>query len=134
MKYFYTNAPLNASLVLDNEDDYEQNGLKKQDIILAIAAGFQQMDADKVVTLLPISNEERFREVVKDSLANDGKYGYIFQIIEEAKAVEIRDALIEVNKNLSSSEETKIPTDEDLYRASVLKLLTEIKMGGGTNV
>lgn len=137
MKYFYTNAPLSASLDLSIEEDYEKNGLNKRDIILAMAAGFQQMDGDKVVTLLPISDEAMFMEAVKDSLGNDGKYGYIFQVVEEAQAISIRDKLIEANKQTSLVESPKTPTDEDLYRASVLKLLTEIKVvqqGGENNV
>lgn len=132
MKYFYTDAPLDGVIPLRTEDDYSAYGMLREDIVLAVASGFQQMSGDRVVTLFPVRDEELLRSRISERLAESGKY-FTFEIIDEARAVEIRDELIAKHQT-GVETEPESPSDEDLYRASVLKLLNEIKMGGVSNV
>lgn len=132
MNYFYTNAPLDGVVPVNKDEELENAGLRKKDIILAIDSGFQQVYEGKVITLLPIYNEVRFNDFIKDRLLEDGKF-YIFKIVTEEQAIKIRDEIIEKNKE-KEIEIIKSPSENDLYRATIIKLLTEIKLGGNGNV
>lgn len=132
MNYFYTNAPLDGVVPVNKDEELENAGLRKKDIILAIDLGFQQVYEGKVITLLPIYNEVRFNDFIKDRLLEDGKF-YIFKIVTEEQAIKIRDEIIEKNKE-KEIEVIKSPSENDLYRATIIKLLTEIKLGGNGNV
>lgn len=132
MNYFYTNAPLDGVVPVNKDEELENTGLRKKDIILAIDLGFQQIYEGKVITLLPIYNEVRFNDFIKDRLLEDGKF-YIFKIVTEEQAIKIRDEIIEKNKE-KEIEIIKSPSENDLYRATIIKLLTEIKLGGNRNV
>lgn len=81
-----------------------------------------------IVTIFPVSDMELLQQTVQNhQYVLDA--GYYFEVISEEQAISLRDTLKAANDE-AERQNALTPTDEDLYRASVLKLLTEIKMSG----
>ncbi|MEG0854332.1 MAG: hypothetical protein RSF82_10695 [Angelakisella sp.] len=134
MNYFITNMPL-AMFEEHGRINWEGFGFSAVELSKAVNQGFQQNDGTKTVSILPIADEALLRErmgVQLDVIQEDGDY---CRIITEAEAMAERDRLKAINDAIAV-EKANTPTDDDIFRAQQLKLLTEInmKLGGGANV
>ena len=134
MNYFVTNASL---MVLEEAGviDWQGYGFDPRQVSRAVSNGCQQMDNGKLVSMLPIADEELLRTKLADYLeCGEDSFGY-YRILPEAEAMALRDSLKAVN-DAEAARLANIPSDEDTYRAQQLLLLTEIsnKLGGASNV
>ena len=129
MTYFKTNAPLASLLFGGGKPAWDTCGLSAVMVAKAVREGFQQRDSDgNIVTIFPVSDMELLQQTVQNhQYVLDA--GYYFEVISEEQAISLRDTLKAANDE-AERQNALTPTDEDLYRASVLKLLTEIKMSG----
>ena len=129
MQYFKTNAPIGFLLSADGHVDWESCGLSTVQIAKAVKEGFQQRDSDgNIVSIFPVSDMELLQETV-NSHRDVLDMGYYFEMISEEQAISLRDTLKTANDE-SEAKAALTPTDEDLYRAAVLKMLAEINSKG----
>ena len=85
------------------------------------------------ISLLPVENEAVLTEHIAGVQMESEEFA---QIIDETEAASIKADILAV-RQAQEEAAALTPTDEDLYRASVLKLLTEMKVnqqGGEGNV
>lgn len=133
MRYFWTTAPL--SIMEEAERiNWTGWGFNVAEVSRAVALGYQQQDGNELVSILPIADEELLREKLGARADSEDELG-CYRIVEEAQATAERDRLKAINM---AAEELRrnTPTDEDIFRAQQLKLLTQIniKLGGTQNV
>ncbi|MEG1204985.1 MAG: hypothetical protein RSD74_00965 [Angelakisella sp.] len=136
MNYFITNEPLS---ILEEAEriNWTGFGFSVQEVSKAVGKGFQQQDGERTVSILPIANEALLQERL-GTLPKTTEDGGYYRIITEAEAIAERDRLKAAN-DLAEEVRRNTPTDDDIFKAQQLKLLTEINMklgttGGATNV
>lgn len=134
MKYFLTNAPLSI-FERGNRIVWEDFGFNPTDIGNAVRAGFQQQSGIDIVSILPIENEAILKEMLGDLIGTTDSFGFSYSIISEEDAIAERNRLQAINE-AEVERQRNTPTDEDIFRAQQLLLLTQIslKLGGEKNV
>ena len=131
MKYLYTNVQLGDLLEVNGIIHWEQLGFSVKNV-----RGKQLQGEDSsgnFISLLPVEDEDCLMGHLAGVQLESAEFA---QIIDEAEADPIREDILAVRQAAQESA-ALTPTDDDLYRASVLKLLTEIKMneqGGASDV
>ena len=124
MKYLYTNIQLGDLLEVNGIIHWEQLGFSIKSVR---SRQIQGEDSNgNFISLLPVENEAVLAEHIAGVQLESGEFVRIVgdEEYETAKADIL--AVRQVREEAAAL----TPTDEDLYRASVLKLLTEIKMNG----
>lgn len=133
MQYFYTTEPL-MYVFGPGEFRFSSFGMEDRQVALAVQDGFQQPgeDGKGVVSILPISDEKLFGSKLGHLLeqAND-----TYKVLSEAEAIAERDRLKQLAQAREEVEKN-IPTEEDIYKAQQLLVLSEInnKLGGLAHV
>ncbi|WP_071431828.1 hypothetical protein [Angelakisella massiliensis] len=131
MKYLYTNVQLGDLLAVNGKIIWETNGFSVTQVRKRTTQGYVRDGS--FVSLLPAADEGTLSAALSEKTLEEGEFA---RIIDEAEAAPIREEILAVRKEEEEAA-ALTPTDEDLYRASVLKLLTELKMnqqGGASNV
>ena len=131
MKYLYTNVQLGDLLEVNGRIHWEQLGFSVKNVR---SKQIQGEDSEgRFISLLPVENEEALMGKIANVQLETSEFA---QIIDEAEADPIREDILAV-RQAEQEAAALTPTDDDLYRASVLKLLTEMKMnvqGGVSDV
>ena len=131
MKYLYTNVQLGDLLEVNGRIHWEQLGFSVKNVR---GKQIQGEDSEgRFISLLPVENEEALMGKIANVQLETAEFA---QIIDETQAQSIKGDILAV-RQAAREAAALTPTDEDLYRASVLKLLTELKMnvqGGKTDV
>ena len=131
MKYLYTNVQLGDLLEVNGRIHWEQLGFSVKNVR---GKQIQGEDSEgRFISLLPVENEEALMGKIANVQLETAEFA---QIIDETQAQSIKGDILAV-RQAAREAAALTPTDEDLYRASVLKLLTELKMnvqGGASNV
>lgn len=129
MNYFTTSASL---MLLDEggQINWTGWGFDVHQVGQAISKGYQQQDGEKLISMLPIADEELLRERLGELADSEDELGY-YRIVPEAEAVAERDRLKAIN-DAADEVRKNTPTDDDIYKAQQLLLLTQIavKLGG----
>lgn len=131
MKYLYTNAQLGDLLEVNGRIHWEENGFSIPQIRKYQVQGTD--GSGNFISLLPVKDECVLSTVLTEKTLDSGEFA---RVIDEAEATTIREEILAV-RQAEQEAAALTPTDEDLYRASVLKLLTELKVnqqGGEVNV
>ena len=131
MKYLYTNAQLGDLLEVNGRIHWEENGFSIPQIRKYQVQGTD--GSGNFISLLPVKDEGVLSTVLTEKTLDSGEFA---RVIDEAEATTIREEILAV-RQAEQEAAALTPTDEDLYRASVLKLLTELKVnqqGGDVNV
>lgn len=131
MKYLYTNAQLGDLLEVNGRIHWEENGFSIPQIRKYQVQGTD--GSGNFISLLPVKDEGVLSTVLTEKTLDSGEFA---RVIDEAEATTIREEILAV-RQAEQEAAALTPTDEDLYRASVLKLLTELKVnqqGGEVNV
>ncbi len=124
MKYLYTNVQLGDLFETNGTICWENFGFSVPQIRKYHLQG--QDSSGTFISLLPVAEEEALAAVLTEKALEEGEFA---RIIEETEAAPIKEDILAV-RQAQEEAAALTPTDEDLYRASVLKLLTEIKMNG----
>lgn len=124
MKYFYTNCQLADLFDGGNGINWEAVGFSAAAIRKDCTQGNDSLG--QFVSLLPVADEEILTACLSGKYLGEGEFT---RIIDETEAAPIKTDILAV-RQAQEEAAALTPTDEDLYRASVLKLLTEIKMSG----
>ncbi|MEG0944712.1 MAG: hypothetical protein RSD07_10100 [Angelakisella sp.] len=134
MNFLVTNASL-SMFEVGNTIDWSGFGFNVKAVAAYMMQGFQQGDGDRLVSILPIEDEAILRERLGEVVGTTDTFGNYFKIVSEAEAFAERDRL-KVANDLAEEVCRNTPTDDDIFKAQQLKLLTEInmKLGGGANV
>ena len=122
MKYLYTNAQLGDLLEVNGRIHWEENGFSIPQIRKYQVQGTD--GSGNFISLLPVKDEGVLSTVLTEKTLDSGEFA---RVIDEAEATTIREEILAV-RQAEQEAAALTPTDEDLYRASVLKLLTELKM------
>ena len=131
MKYLYTNAQLGDLLEVNGRIHWEENGFSIPQIRKYQVQGTD--GSGNFISLLPVKDEGVLSTVLTEKTLDSGEFA---RVIDEAEATTIWEEILAV-RQAEQEAAALTPTDEDLYRASVLKLLTELKVnqqGGEVNV
>lgn len=133
MNYFVTNAPI-TFMETSGQIDWVGWGFNAQQISRAVSQGFQQAEGNAIVSIFPIHNQETLANRL-DEAENILDSSCYYRMVDESTAIAERDRLKAIN---DAAEELRknTPTDEDIFKAQQLLLLTDIslKLGGATNV
>lgn len=134
MNYFVTNKPITI-LEEAGRINWTGFGFSVNEVSRAVSQGFQQQDGEQFISILPINDEELLRRRMGAALNETDSEGGYCRIIPQEEAVETRDRLKAVNDALAEVR-ANTPTDDDIFKAQQLKLLSEInmKLGGIQNV
>ena len=131
MKYLYTNVQLGDLLEVNGKIHWEQLGFSIKNVR---SKQMQGEDSEgRFISLLPVDNEAVLAEHIAGAALESEEFA---RIIGEEEAEPVRADILAV-RQAAKEAAALTPTDEDLYRASVLKLLTEMKVnqqGGEVNV
>lgn len=131
MKYFYTNCQLADLFDGGNGIHWEAVGFSVAAVRKDCTQGNDS--SGQFVSLLPVADEEILTACLTGKYLDEGEFA---RIIDETEAAPIKADILAV-RQAAKEAAALTPTDEDLYRASVLKLLTEMKVnqqGGEGNV
>lgn len=131
MKYLYTNAQLGDLLSVNGIIHWEQLGFSVKNVRGKQIQG--EDSSGSFISLLPVDNEAVLAEHIAGVALESEEFA---RIIGEEEAEPVRADILAV-RQAAKEAAALTPTDEDLYRASVLKLLTEMKVnqqGGEGNV
>lgn len=121
-------ATNNLDILFDgNFSSWEAFGMKTAEIAKAVQLGYQfSFNSGKMVTIFPISNLSQFYNMCSTAL-ND--YPSEYKVISRDDAImalEIASQEAEAEAAALEEEHRKQVTDEDVYRAQELLLLTKI--------
>lgn len=133
-QYLKTNAPL-SFMEAGNGLDWVGWGFLPQQVAAAVQNGFQQTNVEgRVMSILPIANVELLKSRLSE-LPEFERQEYIFEILDESEAISLRDEY-QTAAAAEAERQRNTPTDEDIFRAQQLLLLTQIslKLGGEGNV
>ena len=122
MKYLYTNVQLGDLLEVNGRIHWEQLGFSVKNVRSKQIQG--EDNEGRFISLLPVENEEALMGKIANVQLETSEFA---QIIDETQAQAIKGDILAV-RQAAREAAALTPTDEDLYRASVLKLLTELKM------
>lgn len=124
MKYLYTNAQLGDLLEVNGIIHWEQLGFSIKSVRSRQIQG--EDSSGNFISLLPVENEAVLAEHIAGVQLEPSEF---VRIVEEEEYETVKADILAV-RQAQEEAAALTPTDEDLYRASVLKLLTEIKMNG----
>ena len=124
MKYFYTNCQLGDLFDGGNGINWQAAGFSAAAIRKDCTQGPDS--SGQFISLLPVADEETLTACLSGKALAEGEFA---QIISETAAAPIKADILAA-RQAAREAAALTPTDEDLYRASVIKLLTEIKMNG----
>lgn len=124
MKYLYTNAQLGDLLEVNGIIHWEQLGFSIKNVRNRQIQG--EDSSGNFISLLPVDNEAVLTEHIAGVQLEPSEF---VRIVEEEEYETVKADILAV-RQAQEEAAALTPTDEDLYRASVLKLLTEIKMNG----
>lgn len=131
MKYLYTNIQLGDLLAENGKILWETHGFSVAQVRKHSVQG--EVKNGQFISLLPVSDESLLSAALSEKTMEDGEFA---KIIDEGEEAPIQEEIMAVRQEKEDTA-ALTPTDEDLYRASVLKLLTEMKMnqhGGAADV
>lgn len=131
MKYLYTNMQLGDLLTSNGKILWATHGFSVPQVRKHTTQG--ETRDGSFISLLPVADESVLSATLAEKSFESGEFA---RIIGEAEAAPIREEIMAVRQEKEEAA-ALTPTDEDLYRASVLKLLTELKVnqqGGEVNV
>lgn len=124
MKYLYTNIQLGDLLEVNGIIHWEQLGFSIKSVR---SRQIQGEDSNgNFISLLPVENEAVLAEHIAGVQLESGEF---VRIVGDEEYETVKADILAV-RQVREEAAALTPTDEDLYRASVLKLLTEIKMNG----
>ena len=124
MKYLYTNIQLRDLLEVNGIIHWEQLGFSIKSVR---SRQIQGEDSNgNFISLLPVENEAVLAEHIAGVQLESGEF---VRIVGDEEYETVKADILAV-RQVREGAAALTPTDEDLYRASVLKLLTEIKMNG----
>ena len=124
MKYLYTNIQLGDLLEVNGIIHWEQLGFSIKSVR---SRQIQGEDSNgNFISLLPVENEAVLAEHIAGVQLESGEF---VRMVGDEEYETVKADILAV-RQVREEAAALTPTDEDLYRASVLKLLTEIKMNG----
>ena len=124
MKYLYTNIQLGDLLEVNGIIHWEQLGFSIKSVRSRQIQG--EDSSGNFISLLPVENEAVLAEHIAGIQLEPSEF---VRIVGDEEYETVKADILAV-RQVREEAAALTPTDEDLYRASVLKLLTEIKMNG----
>ncbi|WP_274952620.1 hypothetical protein [Angelakisella massiliensis] len=124
MKYLYTNIQLGDLLEVNGIIHWEQLGFSIKSVRSRQIQG--EDSSGNFISLLPVENEAVLAEHIARVQLEPSEF---VRIVGDEEYETVKADILAV-RQVREEAAALTPTDEDLYRASVLKLLTEIKMNG----
>ena len=124
MKYLYTNVQLGDLLEVNGIIHWEQLGFSIKSVRSRQIQG--EDSSGNFISLLPVENEAVLAEHIAGVQLEPSEF---VRIVGDEEYETVKADILAV-RQVREEAAALTPTDEDLYRASVLKLLTEIKMNG----
>ena len=124
MKYLYTNIQLGDLLEVNGIIHWEQLGFSIKSVRSRQIQG--EDSSGNFISLLPVENEAVLAEHIARVQLEPPEF---VRIVGDEEYETVKADILAV-RQVREEAAALTPTDEDLYRASVLKLLTEIKMNG----
>lgn len=124
MKYLYTNIQLGDLLEVNGIIHWEQLGFSIKSVRSRQIQG--EDSSGNFISLLPVENEAVLAEHIAGVQLEPSEF---VRIVGDEEYETVKADILAV-RQVREEAAALTPTDEDLYRASVLKLLTEIKMNG----
>ncbi|WP_071428991.1 hypothetical protein [Angelakisella massiliensis] len=124
MKYLYTNIQLGDLLEVNGIIHWEQLGFSIKSVRSRQIQG--EDSSGNFISLLPVENEAVLAEHIARVQLESSEF---VRIVGDEEYETVKADILAV-RQVREEAAALTPTDEDLYRASVLKLLTEIKMNG----
>lgn len=131
MKYLYTNIQLGDLLEVNGIIHWEQQGFSIKSVRSRQIQG--EDSSGNFISLLPVENEAVLAEHIAGVQLEPSEF---VRIVGDEEYETVKADILAV-RQAQKEAAALTPTDEDLYRASVLKLLTELKVnqqGGEVNV
>ena len=131
MKYLYTNIQLGDLLEVNGIIHWEQLGFSIKSVRSRQIQG--EDSSGNFISLLPVENEAVLAEHIAEVQLEPSEF---VRIVGDEEYETVKADILAV-RQVREEAAALTPTDEDLYRASVLKLLTELKVnqqGGEVNV
>lgn len=131
MKYLYTNIQLGDLLEVNGIIHWEQLGFSIKSVRSRQIQG--EDSSGNFISLLPVENEAVLAEHIAGVQLEPSEF---VRIVGDEEYETVKADILAVRQTQKEAA-ALTPTDEDLYRASVLKLLTELKVnqqGGEVNV
>ena len=131
MKYLYTNIQLGDLLEVNGIIHWEQLGFSIKSVRSRQIQG--EDSSGNFISLLPVENEAVLAEHIAGVQLEPSEF---VRIVDDEEYETVKADILAVRQTQKEAA-ALTPTDEDLYRASVLKLLTELKVnqqGGEVNV